>query len=66
LSLKQTYGFRPYSEKDKPHVCIDSNNNKIIYNFGHYRYGILTALTSANIVEKMMEMGRIVFLHGAM
>ena len=53
-SLKQTYGFRPYSEKDKPHVCIDSNNNKIIYNFGHYRYGILTAIPSAKMVKEFI------------
>ena len=53
-SLKQTYGFRPYSEKDKPHVCVDSNNNKIIYNFGHYRYGILTAIPSAKMVKEFI------------
>ena len=55
LSLKQTYGFRPYSNQEEPYVCLDSNNSRVIYNFGHYRYGILTALPSAKIVNKLIN-----------
>lgn len=55
LSLKQTYGFRPYSNQEEPYVCLDSNNSRVIYNFGHYRYGILAALPSAKIVNKLIN-----------
>ncbi len=55
LSLKQTYGFRPYSSQEEPYVCFDSNNSRVIYNFGHYRYGILSALPSAKIVNKLIN-----------
>tara|TARA_B100000575_G_C23000934_1_gene576748 strand:+ start:7 stop:1005 length:999 start_codon:yes stop_codon:yes gene_type:complete len=50
---KYFFGFRPYGDKG-PHICKDSKNKRLIYNFGHYRYGILTALPSAEIVEKMI------------
>ena len=55
LSSKQTYGFRPYSNQEEPYVCLDSNNSRVIYNFGHYRYGILAALPSAKIVNKLIN-----------
>lgn len=55
VSLKQTYGFRPYSNQEEPYVCLDSNNSRVIYNFGHYRYGILTAIPSAKIVNKLIN-----------
>ena len=55
VSLKQTYGFRPYSNQEEPYVCLDSNNSRVIYNFGHYRYGILAALPSAKIVNKLIN-----------
>ncbi len=55
VSLKQTYGFRPYSNQEEPYVCLDSNNPRVIYNFGHYRYGILTAIPSAKIVNKLIN-----------
>ena len=55
LSLKQTYGFRPYSNQEEPYVCLDPNNSRVIYNFGHYRYGILAALPSAKIVNKLIN-----------
>ncbi len=55
VSLKQTYGFRPYSSQEEPYVCLDSNNSRVIYNFGHYRYGILTAIPSAKIVNKLIN-----------
>ena len=54
-NLKQTYGFRPYSNKEEPYVCIDPNNERVIYNFGHYRYGILTAIPSAKIVNELIN-----------
>ena len=50
---KYFFGFRPYTDGE-PYICKDERNERLIYNFGHYRYGILTALTSANIVEKMI------------
>tara|TARA_Y100000741_G_scaffold233464_1_gene178407 strand:- start:299 stop:1300 length:1002 start_codon:yes stop_codon:yes gene_type:complete len=55
VSLKQTYGFRPYSNQEEPYVCLDPNNSRVIYNFGHYRYGILTAIPSAKIVNKLIN-----------
>lgn len=55
VSLKQTYGFRPYSNQEEPYVCFDPNNSRVIYNFGHYRYGILTAIPSAKIVNKLIN-----------
>ncbi len=55
VSLKQTYGFRPYSNQEEPYVCLDSNNSRVIYNFGHYRYGILTAIPSAKRVNKLIN-----------
>tara|TARA_B100001057_G_scaffold112307_1_gene110435 strand:+ start:3177 stop:4175 length:999 start_codon:yes stop_codon:yes gene_type:complete len=51
---KYFFGFRPYTDGE-PYICKDDRNERLIYNFGHYRYGILTALTSANIVEKMIS-----------
>ena len=55
LSLEQTYGFRPYSDKEDPYINIDIKNERLIYNFGHYRYGILTAISSAKIVKKLIS-----------
>ena len=52
--LKCTFGFRPYSVNDKPYINTDSDNDRIIYNFGHYRYGILTAISSARIVKNLI------------
>ena len=53
--IKYSFGFRPYSINDKPYICRDSTNKRIIYNFGHYRYGILTSISSAKIVSKFMS-----------
>ncbi|MDB2461352.1 FAD-binding oxidoreductase [Gammaproteobacteria bacterium] len=52
---KMTFGFRPYSVSGKPYINVDSRNKRIIYNFGHYRYGILTAISSAKVVEKFIK-----------
>ena len=52
---KMTFGFRPYSGNGKPYINRDLRNRRIIYNFGHYRYGILTAISSAKIVEKFIN-----------
>tara|TARA_B100000767_G_scaffold274455_1_gene307494 strand:+ start:2538 stop:3539 length:1002 start_codon:yes stop_codon:yes gene_type:complete len=52
--LTHTFGFRPYSINDKPYINIDSINNRIIYNFGHYRYGILTSIASAKMVKNLI------------
>tara|TARA_B100001996_G_C18658023_1_gene591953 strand:- start:121 stop:1122 length:1002 start_codon:yes stop_codon:yes gene_type:complete len=49
--MKYSFGFRPFSINDKPYICRDNNNKRIIYNFGHYRYGILTSISSAKIVS---------------
>ena len=54
-NLEQTFGFRPYADKNEPYVSLDPNNKKIIYNFGHYRYGILTAIPSAQIVKRLVS-----------
>ena len=54
-NLEQTFGFRPYADKNEPYVSLDPNNKKIIYNFGHYRYGILTAIPSAHIVKRLVS-----------
>ena len=51
---KMTFGFRPYSETGKPYINVDSKNKRIIYNFGHYRYGVLTSIASAKLVRKFM------------
>ena len=51
---KMTFGFRPYSESGKPYINKDPKNKRIIYNFGHYRYGILTSIASAKLVSKFM------------
>ena len=50
--VKYSFGFRPFSINDKPYICRDDKNKRIIYNFGHYRYGILTSISSAKIVSK--------------
>lgn len=52
--LTHTFGFRPYSINDKPYINVDSINNRIIYNFGHYRYGILTSIVSAKMVKNLI------------
>ena len=52
---KMTFGFRPYSGNGKPYINRDLRNRRIIHNFGHYRYGILTAISSAKIVEKFIN-----------
>jgi len=52
--LTHTFGFRPYSINDKPYINVDSINNRIIYNFGHYRYGILTSIASAKMVKNLI------------
>ena len=39
---------------DAPYIKNDKQNKRIIYNFGHYRYGILTAIPSAKMVKKLM------------
>ena len=53
-NITQSFGFRPYTNTDSPYIKNDSQNKRIIYNFGHYRYGILTAIPSAKIVKKLM------------
>ena len=50
---KYFFGFRPYADRE-PYICKDIRHERLIYNFGHYRYGILTAIPSAKIVEKMI------------
>ena len=54
ISSKYIYGFRPYSGIEEPYIKKDNQNNRIIYNFGHYRYGVLTAITSAKIVSSLL------------
>ena len=53
-NITQSFGFRPYTNTDAPYIKNDNQNKRIIYNFGHYRYGILTAIPSAKIVKKLM------------
>ena len=53
-NITQSFGFRPYTNTDAPYIKNDKQNKRIIYNFGHYRYGILTAIPSAQIVKKLM------------
>ena len=53
-NITQSYGFRPYTNTDAPYIKNDKQNKRIIYNFGHYRYGILTAIPSAKIVKNLM------------
>ena len=55
FNIEQTFGFRPHADKNEPYVCLDPCNKKIIYNFGHYRYGILTAIPSAKIVKRLVS-----------
>lgn len=55
LDEKYTYGFRPYAGIQDPYIKKDNKNNRIIYNFGHYRYGVLTAITSAKIVSNLVD-----------
>ena len=54
MEEKYTYGFRPRLSINEPYIKKDNNNNRIIYNFGHYRYGVLTAITSAKIVNNLV------------
>ena len=54
-NIEQTFGFRPHADKNEPYVCLDPSNKKIIYNFGHFRYGILTAIPSAQIVKRLVS-----------
>ena len=53
-NITQSFGFRPYTNTDAPYIKNDNQNKRIIYNFGHYRYGILTAIPSAKIVKNLM------------
>lgn len=46
--IDQVSGFRPFSDINEPYICKHPGNSKIIFNFGHFRYGILTAFSSAN------------------
>ena len=54
LDEKFFYGFRPRLATDIPYIKTDPNNSRIVYNFGHYRYGILTAISSAKIVKNLI------------
>ena len=53
--VKQTFGFRPYSNLEQPYIRQHADNNRIIFNFGHFRYGILTAISSAKIVKNIIK-----------
>jgi len=53
-NIQQTFGFRPFSYDNKPYINFDKKDKRIIYNFGHYRYGILTAISSAKIVNDLI------------
>ncbi len=53
-NTQQTFGFRPFSYDNKPYINFDKKDKRIIYNFGHYRYGILTAISSAKIVNNLI------------
>ncbi|MEC7885558.1 MAG: FAD-dependent oxidoreductase [Pseudomonadota bacterium] len=46
--IDQISGFRPFSDIGEPYICKHPGNPKIIFNFGHFRYGILTAFSSAS------------------
>ena len=54
LEKEYFFGFRPFANQ-KPYICKSKNNERVIYNFGHYRYGILTAIASAKIVDSMVS-----------
>jgi len=53
--VKQTFGFRPYSYLEQPYIRQHSAYNRIIFNFGHFRYGMLTAISSAKIVKNIIN-----------
>ena len=54
LEKEYFFGFRPFANQ-KPYICKSRNNERIIYNFGHYRYGILTAIASAKMSTKLVQ-----------
>ena len=54
LEKEYFFGFRPFANQ-KPYICKSKDDERIIYNFGHYRYGILTAIASAKIVDSMVS-----------
>lgn len=53
-NMQQTFGFRPFSYDNEPYINFDKKDKRIIYNCGHYRYGILTAISSAKIVNNLI------------
>ena len=53
--LDHLVGFRPTTIDNYPHIIKCNDNPKIIYNFGHNRYGVLTSFASAQIVYNLIN-----------
>ena len=55
INFQQKFGFRPYIDTEEPCIIADDANKRLIYNFGHYRYGVLTAISSAKKVLDLIS-----------
>ena len=55
INFQQKFGFRPYIDTEEPCIIADDANKRLIYNFGHYRYCVLTAISSAKKVLDLIS-----------
>ena len=53
--IKQWSALRPGTQRDKPYICKHPSITGLYLNSGHYRYGILMSIASANIMAKLIS-----------